>query len=150
MKKLLILLLIFAALAAFVYYYEIAGKEKRDEAKEKAESLLQIKQENVVSVEVVRAGQPPVILKKSGNEWIVRQPIETPADANTVDSLVRAAASARIERTFEQGAQEAEKYGLKKPRITVKIQAGSDQKVVLLGADDFTGNQVYAQVQGSP
>ncbi len=148
MKKIGLLLVIFIGLVAFVYLYEIEGEKKRQEAKEREESLFQMKQEEVTSVEIAQAGQDPVLLVKVDDKWSVDKPLETPADKASVDSLVGSVDSARIERTFEEVGSGAEKYGLQKPRMTLTVQAGELTRVVHVGSKDFTGSNTYVQLAG--
>ena len=148
MKKIGLLLVIFIGLVAFVYLYEIEGEKKRQEAKEREESLFQMKQEEVTSIEITRAGQDPVLLVKVDDKWSIDKPLETPADKVNVDSLVGSVDSARIERSFEEVGSGAEKYGLKEPRMTLTVQAGELTRVVHLGSKDFTGSNTYVQLAG--
>ncbi len=148
MKKIGLLLVIFIGLVAFVYLYEIEGEKKRQEAKEREESLFQMKQEEVTSIEIARAGQDPVLLVKVDDKWSIDKPLETPADKVNVDSLVGSVDSARIERTFEEVGSGAEKYGLKEPRMTLTVQGGELTRVVHLGSKDFTGSNTYVQLAG--
>ena len=148
MKKIGLLLVIFIGLVAFVYLYEIEGEKKRQEAKEREESLFQMKQDEVTSIEITRSGQDPVLLVKVDEKWSIDKPMETLADKASVDSLVGSVDSGRIERTFEEVGSGAEKYGLKEPRMTLRVQAGELTKVVHLGSNDFTGNNTYVQLAG--
>lgn len=147
MKKLVILFFLFVGLAIFVYYYEIEGEPKREEAKKLEESLFRLKQDEIASLEVVRAGQEPVVLKKEGENWVLKAPVEAAADSSTLDSLLRNIETARIERTFPEGGGRAEEYGLKEPRLTLKVGAQGKEKVLLVGNDEYTGTQIYAQFQ---
>ncbi len=148
MKKIGLLFVILIGLVAFVYFYEIEGEKKRQEAKEREESLFQMKQEEVTSIEIKRAGQEPVLLVKVDDKWAIDKPMKTAADKATVDSLVGSLDSARIERTFEEVGSGAEKYGFKEPRMTLTVQAGEITRVVHLGSKDFTGSNTYAQLAG--
>ncbi|MFB3904250.1 MAG: DUF4340 domain-containing protein [Acidobacteriota bacterium] len=150
MKKILILLVVFAGLLAFVYFYEIQGEKAREEAKEREEKLISLERDKINEIEIARKGSEPVLLKKTGNDWSVHKPIETPADTSTVDSLLSAATSARIDRKLEKAAKDASKYGLSDPRVRVVLKGEKEQRTLLFGSDDFTGNQVYVQFQGSP
>ncbi|HXK60978.1 MAG TPA: DUF4340 domain-containing protein [Acidobacteriota bacterium] len=149
MKTIVILLVIFVGLFSFIYFYEIQGEKARQEAKEREEKLIQLDRDKINEIEIVRKDKDPIVLKKSGDNWSMRQPIETPADSSTIDILLSAASSARIDRKLEQAATEAAKYGLDDPRIRVVFKADQDQVRLLLGADDFTGSKVYVQVEGS-
>ena len=148
MKKIGLLLVIFLGLIAFVYLYEIEGGKKRQETKEREESLFQVKQEEVTSIEIARAGQDPLLLVKVDDKWSIEKPMETAADKASVDSLVGSVDLARIERTFEEVGSGAEKYGLKEPRMTLTVQAGELTRVVHVGSKDFTGSNTYVQMAG--
>jgi hypothetical protein len=150
MKTVVILLVVFAGLLAFVYVYEIRGGKAREEAKEKEDKLVSLDRDKINEIEIVRKGSEPVLLKKSGNDWSVRKPIETPADSTTIDSLLSATSTARIDRKLENAGKDASKYGLADPRIRVVLKSGKEGRTLLFGSKDFTGNQVYVQVQGSP
>ena len=148
MKKIGLLFVIFIGLVAFVYFYEIEGEKKRQEVKERAESLFQLEQDDLTSVEVKRPDGDSLLLVNVDDKWSIKEPMETPADKTNVDSLARDIGSARIERTFEEAGSGAEKYGLKNPRMTLTVQAGELTKTVYLGSKDFTGNNTYAQLAG--
>ncbi len=153
MKKVIILGVIFAALLGFVYFYEIQGEKGREDAKVKEQSLLKLEENQAVTrLEVSRpATGTTLAIQKSGNDWVLRKPIETPADPSTVDGFVSALKSAKIERTFEKVTpKDLDKYGLASPRAIVKLEAGKEKRSLKVGSDDFTGNQVYIQLEGKP
>ncbi len=152
MKKVIVLLVIFAGLLGFVYFYEIQGEKGREEAKAKEESLLKLGESQVAELEVLRpAAGTTLAVQKSGNDWVLRKPIETPADPSTVDGFVSALKGAKIERTFEKAtSQDLQKYGLASPRAIVKLKAGKENRSLKVGSDDFTGSQVYVQLEGKP
>jgi len=150
MKKILILLVVFAGLLGFVYFYEIQGEKGREEAKEKEEKLVSLDRDKINEIEILRKGAEPVLLKKSGNDWSIRKPIETPADSSTVDSLLSATSTAKIDRKLEKAAKEASQYGLSDPRLRVVLKGEKEHRTLLFGSKDFTGSQVYVQLQGSP
>ena len=54
MKKVGVLFIIFLALAAFVYFYEIVGEIDREEARSLEESLLRTRQAEITAVEILR------------------------------------------------------------------------------------------------
>jgi hypothetical protein len=150
MKKIFILLVLFAALLGWVYFYEIQGEKGREEAREKEQSLLKLDRDTITEVEILRAGQDPVILKKTASGWSLLKPIESPADSGGVESLLAALAGARIDRRIDKGASDAGQYGLADPRLTLRLKDGRSERDVLVGADDFTGSQVYVQVKDDP
>lgn len=148
MKKVGVLCAIFLALGAFVYFYEIAGKSEREETKSLEESLLRMKREEITGLEILRPEAEGIILSKEAQQWVIVHPVETFADGSTVDVLLRDLSQATRDRSFPEGGTRAEQYGLHEPRMTLKVQAGGEEKTLLIGNDDFTGSQIYAQFQG--
>ncbi len=150
MKKLGVLFMVFVALAVFVYYYEFVGQEGREEAKKREESLFRIKQDEITAVEVIRSQSQSIIFKKQGERWVIKQPVDTLADSTTVDSLLRNIEEAKIDRTFKDGGQRAQEYGLKNPRLTLKVITSTDEKILRVGNDDYSATKVYVQHEGGP
>ncbi len=148
MKKVGVLFAIFLALAAFVYFYEIAGETEREEIRSLEESLLRMKREDITGLEILRPEAEGILLSKEAQQWVIKHPVETSADGSTVDVLLRDLSQATRDRTFPEGGARAEKYGLHEPRMRLKVQAGGEDKTLLIGNDDFTGSNIYAQFQG--
>ena len=151
MKKLAVLAVVFAGLAAFVYFYEIEGQEARDEAKKLEESLLRIKQDQISQVEIVRKDKDPIRLVKKDEAWMLESPIQTSADKTTVDSLVRGLAEAHRERTFDDiKKDDLGKYGLVDPAMQIHVTAGDQKETLLIGSKDFSGTNLYVKLEGGP
>ncbi len=151
MKKLAILAVVFAGLAAFVYFYEIAGQEGRDKAKQLEESLLRLEQKDISQVAIDRKDQDPIQLDKKGDAWMLEAPLQTAADKATVDSLLRGLADAHRERTFSDiQEQDLEKYGLSDPSMRIRVKGDDQEETVLVGAKDFSGTSVYVKLDGKP
>ena len=73
MKKIGLLFVILIGLVAFVYFYEIEGEKKRQEAKEREESLFQMKQEEVTSIEIQASRTGPGAAGEGGRQMGHRQ-----------------------------------------------------------------------------
>ncbi len=150
MKKVGVLFVIFLALAAFVYFYEIAGGRGREEARSLEENLLRTRQEEINLVEILRPQGEGILLNRAGEEWRLEHPVKTSADQSTVDVLLRDLSQATRERTFPEGGTRVEEYGLHEPSMTLRIQADGKEQTLLIGKKEFTGNHVYVQFQGEP
>jgi hypothetical protein len=149
MKKIAILFAIFAGLAFFVYYYEIEGEQKREEARQAEQSVFRLEREEVSAVEIIRPEHPAIALQREGEKWVVREPIQTVADDMNVNSLLTNINSALIDRTFEDVSPE--EYGLEPPRLVLRVRSRDDaEKTLELGKDDFTGSKIYARFSGEP
>ena len=133
MRKIIVLLVVFLGMGLFVYFYEVKGREKREETQKLKESLLRMKQEEITLVEVQRPNVKGIVLRKKTDEWTIEEPIETLADGSALDGLLRNLGLASRERTFPEGEKTLEKYGLDEPRLTLRVAAGSDEKIILVG-----------------
>ena len=150
MKKLVSLLAIFLALAAFVYFYEIQGEEKREEVRQLEESLLRLKQPEITAVEISPFQKESIALIKEGDRWMIERPIRSIADMGTLGSLLRDLESASRDRILTDAGSDIEKYGLDRPRFRLTIGVGQERKILLIGNNDFTGNSMYVQLEGDP
>jgi Domain of unknown function (DUF4340) len=147
-RNLGIVALIFAALGAYVYFYEIKGEKKREEAEEKTKKLFQIEDKDIVSL-TIRAGAEEIVLQKDKDIWNLINPIHTKADKYAADGLASDFASARIERTLDDPNLNWKTYGLDSPavKITAKLNNGQTRELEL-GQKDFTEYSVFARIPG--
>ncbi len=148
MRKLIGLALVFVALAAFVYFYEIVGEEARENARELEESLFRIEEDEVAALGITRTGTEPVRLKKSDDKWNLEAPIEASADLATVDALLRSIDRAKRAKAFDDTAGQLEAYGLGSPQSSLSVEAQEVTKVLELGSKDYTGSQIYVRFEG--
>ncbi|MCH8820688.1 MAG: DUF4340 domain-containing protein, partial [Acidobacteria bacterium] len=140
----------FLALAAFVYFYEIQGEEKREEVRQLEESLLRLKQPEITAVEISPFQKESIALIKEGDRWMIERPIRSIADMGTLGSLLRDLESASRDRILTDAGSDIEKYGLDRPRFRLTIGVGQERKILLIGNNDFTGNSMYVQLEGDP
>ena len=145
MKKVSLLFAIFLSIALFVYFYEMKGGEERQKAKELKESLLRMKGTEGLLIEVQHPDSGPIILEKKDDEWTIIKPIESLADNTVIEGLLSDLELITRERIFIEGGKNSEKYGLLKPKITLRVKTNAKDKTVLIGDDDFTGRKVYVK-----
>lgn len=148
MRKLTGLAMVFVALAAFVYFYEIVGEEGRENARDLEESLFQIEEDEITVLRITRTGTDPVRLKKSDDKWVLEAPIEASADEGTVDSVLRSIQVAKKAKTFDDIDGQLEAYGLGSPQASLSVEVQEVTKVLELGDMDYTGSQIYARFEG--
>jgi hypothetical protein len=148
-KSTLILLLVAVALGGFVYFYEIKGAKKREEAKESAKQIFPFKQEEIAALSLTRAGETMSFEKRSDG-WVMTQPISAKADQSALDNIATNLSTATVERKFPASADNLKTYGLNNPKInlTVKLKNGQ-QHQLRLGDDDFAKTAVYALVDNN-
>ncbi len=145
--------LIFLALLAFVYFYEIKGGEERRQEAEKSKQLFAFQDGEAQRLELVR-GPDVLALDKGASGWNLSAPMTDGADQEAVERYLRNLRECEREKAIVDSAattaEEAAQYGLDAPRLTVRLQTedGSEQ-VVAFGSDSPTDRFTYAQLQGA-
>ena len=85
-KNLGIITVLFLALGTFIYFYEVEGGKKREEAEEKAKKLFPFQKDAITAITLSR-NNSTIALQKNDTIWNLVQPIDVKADKNTAESL---------------------------------------------------------------
>jgi hypothetical protein len=110
-KGTLVWLLIAMGLGAFVYFYEIKGGKKREEAETTAKQIFQFKQEDIAAITIHRADET-MAFEKRDDGWIITQPLSVKADQSNLDSIAMNLATSPVERKLAASANNLGAYGL--------------------------------------
>ena len=143
---------VFAALLAFVYFYEIKGGEERRQEAEKSKQLFVFQDDDAQRLELLR-GDDALVLDKGTGGWNLSAPMTDGADQEAVERYLRNLLECEREKVVVDSAaasaEQAAQYGLDAPRLKVRLQTedGAEQ-VVAFGADSPTDRFTYAQLQG--
>ncbi|MGH7596185.1 MAG: DUF4340 domain-containing protein [bacterium] len=148
-RNTLMLLVLTAAVGAYVYFYEIKGGEKREKEKEAAGKLVDIKKDSVAAITLMPDG---VELKKTGGKWELAAPVQYQADEGTVNSLLYSLESAKRDREeIASSAAEYANYGLDPARAELIVRHEQGQQDTLyLGDSNATSTAVYARLNHDP
>ena len=144
-----ILFLAAAALAAFVYFYEIRGEAERVQAEEATKRLFPgFEAAEVTEVSLTTSdGYAARALRRDAG-WELVEPIVFPADVFALDGMASALADLKSESVFEN-PQPAEVYGLDDDTALVRFAAGGEERQIRLGKAAPVGTSSYASVGGS-
>ena len=143
-RSTLILLLVAAVGAFFVYYLEIKDAKPRDEQPASSKPAFTFKREELASLAITHAGET-IGLEAQDGKWIVKQPVNAPANESAVDSLIGDIMNARVERTISASADEIKSYGLAEPAVTLVLKLkNASQHRIRLGSKDFSNLSVYS------
>jgi hypothetical protein len=129
-KNLAIVVAIFAALFAWVYFYEIKGEKKREEAVEKEKKIFQFEEKDIAQITVKNA-DGEFVLQKDKDNWKLVQPLATKADKSSADSLASDIAQAKTDRALDEPNPNFKNFGLEPAvaKLTVKLGSGTNPPV---------------------
>ena len=145
-RNLGIVAVLFVGLGAFVYFYEIEGGKKREEAAEQAKKLFQFDKEEVNSISLDR-DSGSITLKKENGGWKLVAPIEAKADETAVDGLASELSSTQVERSLEPGPVDWKDYGLENPNLKISVGLKDGRRLDLeLGNKDFNQDSVFGRI----
>lgn len=147
-KNLAIVAAIFAALFAWVYFYEIKGEKTREEAAEKQKKIFQFEEKDIAQITVKNA-EGEFVLQKDKDNWKLVQPLATKADKSSADSLASDMAQAKTDRTLDEPNPNFKNFGLEPAGVKLTVKLGSGQTHELeLGDKDFSSSSVFGRIPG--
>jgi len=139
-----ILLLVAAALGAFIYFYEIQGAQSRREAAEQEKRLFAgVEQGAIEWIALAPAGGATSRVERRDGAWHMVEPVDFPADTFGADSLASTLATLGSESVLED-AGPPEEYGLGDGARVVRFSAGGKEHELRLGKDSPVGQNTYA------
>lgn len=144
-----ILLLVAAALGAFVWFYEIEGEEGRKQASEAEKRLfVGLEPEDVSWVELTTSDGTRVRAERDASGWQIRQPLAFPGDAGAWDGIAAALTQSTRDAIFED-PQAPEVYGLGDGADEVRFGTPDGEHALRLGSAAPLGGNTYAAVAGA-
>jgi hypothetical protein len=139
-----ILLLVAAALGAFIYFYEIQGAQSRRDAEEREKRLFAGVEPSAIEwIALAPPGGTPSRVERREGTWRMLEPVDFPADSSGVDSLASTLATLGSESVLE-GPGPPEEYGLGDGARVVRFSAGGKEHELRLGKDSPVGQNTYA------
>ncbi len=147
-RNTLLLLVVLAALGAYLYWVELPQQKSDVEQKR----LLAFDQANVTAVALDYPDRAIALEKTPENHWRIVRPIEAEADDLTVQNLIRAVADAQVTRTLEDVGDKLASYGLDKPEatVTLTLKEGGALPAIKIGKTTQVGFSAYAQKGDDP
>jgi hypothetical protein len=143
-RNTLLLALVVAAVAAFVWFYEIEGGAERAEQEQASKKVFpDVTAEGIVSIELRTEDGQNARLERAGDAgWKLIAPIASPADRFAVDGVASTLAELSPEATFET-PEPLENYGLV-VEPAIRFRAGEKDYALRLGSATPVGGNVYA------
>lgn len=109
--------------------------------------LADVPEEKDVKKVVIQREAGTLEVSKNGDKWELLQPFRAPADKMDVESLLSQVKSAEAESIADEAATDLAKYGLDKPRVTVRVTDKGGVHGIVFGKE-AAGGKLYAAREG--
>jgi hypothetical protein len=158
-KRTIVIAVIFLLIGGFYYFHEIKGKPVREELKRKESSVFSIEEEKINLITFLRKDIESLakannlekfIFEKRDDHWYIKEPTESRADKDTLESLVKALATSSRDEIIDKTGKDIEKYGLDNPRYELVISDGSKEEILLIGDNTIDDRSFYAKLKDEP
>ncbi|MBI3768589.1 MAG: DUF4340 domain-containing protein [Deltaproteobacteria bacterium] len=142
-RNTLLLLLVLAALGAYVYWIELPHEKRQAEEKR----LLAFDKDKVGTITLEYPDHAIALARGDEHHWRIVKPIEADADDSTVGNLLTAVAEAQVTRTLDDVGDKLGSYGLDPPQTVVKLglEGGGELPAVKVGKNTQVGFSAYVQ-----
>ncbi len=148
-KGTLFLALVFAGLAAYLYFYELPHNRRVEETREKSKKLLSLSAVEVGEVTLTGSKGRLQLRKKEKTWWIVKPVLSRTRDYR-LDSLLSRLGNIRIQRVVMETASDLRPFGLDHPVLTLRLKGKKRDVTLKLGKNSPVGSTLYAQKEGDP
>ena len=152
-RNTLILLIIFALLGGYVYFFELNQETTQEEsnATDTTLQVLDITADDVLTLEVhMTKGQARLVRDEMGGSWRIEEPVQDAGDDPRINRIVSSLASLRATRTITQTESlNLADFGLAQPTwtITLTLTGGNSEKLVV-GDKNPQQSSYYVQHEG--
>jgi hypothetical protein len=147
-KTTAVLFALAAALAAFVYFYEIEGEQARVDAKAAEDRLFpDVEQAEIASISLRASDAPEIRLERRDGRWRITAPIDYAADAFAADGVSSAITQLMSESVVEE-PRLLDVYGLGESDLEVRFAVGDLERALRIGDRTPVGSNSYASIEG--
>ncbi len=144
-----VLLLLCAAVAAYVYFYEIKGGEKRDKAKQEENRIWKVDSAAIQQIDLVSPQQHITAVRTGDKEWKLTAPRALDADSDELNRIASSAAELNRESVLEPGASDLSKFGLNPAKVALQFKTKDGKEYrIRFGNNNPTGNSTYCALEG--
>jgi hypothetical protein len=148
-KGTLVLVVAAAAVGAWLYFYEVRGREGRERAKEAEGRLWQLEEKDVAAIALLSPDGRIEARRQEKEGWRITLPRALDADGAELDRLARSAATLGRGETVEADAADLGRFGLQPPASGVELTSSDGKKYrVDFGSGNPAGSFTYAVRSG--
>ncbi len=148
--KLLIYVIVLLALAAYVYFVEIKGQERKAVEKAEKEKLVSLEKDKIDQVVLKSKDKDLIRLRKTSGAWVMTDPVKSKADEAAIKTMLITLDKASLEKMISEKNENWSEYGLEDPDFTVEVKAGDGKTALLFGDKNPSGGSYYLRVKDDP
>lgn len=101
---------------------------------------------DVVGLRITR-GKESIVAEKTGKDrWVLKQPLEAPADSVAVEDLLRELTSGKVQEFRDHPKEDPKVFGLASPRVAITLSAADGRTLSTLNL----GKEVKAKGEEAP
>jgi len=130
-----IYLIVLIFLGSYYYYFEVARKERLEEARKEAKRLFDVSREDIQALELTGKSRDDLRLERDG-QWKIVKPVATEADEASLSGFLGILASLSMDRSVEESPESLEPFGLEPPVLRIRFQQGDRWHEILLGDEN--------------
>ncbi|WP_025323121.1 DUF4340 domain-containing protein [Deferrisoma camini] len=140
---------IFAALAAYLYFVDQPRYEAKQEA-EKKEGLLfpDLDTDKITELVIERGGKTARVKKGEDDKWFLVEPVEDRADDGRVRTLLSDLKNMKAKKEVAPADAELEPFGLKEPEAVIRTKGA--EITLAVGAKNPVGDARFVRVDDGP
>ncbi|MHC1728861.1 MAG: DUF4340 domain-containing protein [Syntrophobacteraceae bacterium] len=139
-----IYLLVLLLIGGYYYYFEVVKKAEKEAAEKLARRAFVFDAGSVGAIEI-RAGEAKPVLLNKEERWKIAQPLDSEIDKTAFDGFFSALQNIEQERKLGQASQNLEAFGLTKPSLLIRVQAGDQWLELQVGEKNPAENARYAR-----
>lgn len=145
----IILLLLCAGVAGYLYFYEIKGGEKRDKAKQEENRIWKIDSATIQQIDLLTPEQHITAVRIGEKEWKLTAPRALDADSDELNRIASSAAEINRESVLEPNATDLSRFGLNPAKVSLQFRTkdGKEYKI-RFGNSNPTGSSTYGALEG--
>ncbi len=146
-RRLLPFLAVFLVLAGSYFFLDWYQNKKAQE-KEEAKKIFTVREGDITSITLQHQSEE-IRLVREGKDWRLTHPVKDQADGITLNSLLAALASLRLDRDLGP-EKDLKPFGLDQPPLVVSFSVGDQPHTLAVGKKIPGGQGYYARRDQAP
>ena len=146
LRSYLIYLIILALLGGYYAYFEVYRKEQKEKLAEEERKVFHVLADDIREVKLSPAGGPPIVLvREDEKSWIMREPLQTPADRMEVEELINYLNRVERKMVAAEEVKDPKQFGFDAPSLVIAFREKEQWKELVFGDDNPVSRDYYAK-----